>query len=281
MRRISGSTRAVAEQRVVDVVEVGRLELAVGLALRLLVGVAEDDELELGAGERGPAALLEARELRAQDLPRRGDDVRAVVPDDVGQAQRGRLLPGHAPQRRRGRGASRSRRSRAPMRPSRSRRRCSCRRRRRAGSCSPRRRARRPRRGRSCATSRLPGRRPCMSVIASSTVSIVPSSTSSLSSSSRIAVEGTAPEPFAAASAIVRARTHRADRRRAHGAAARAPAAGKDRDHRRRRRRRVDRLPPRRARRARRRAARPRRADQRLDVPLGRARRAAARAASR
>ena len=42
-----------AEQRVVDVVEVGRLQVAEPLLPGLLVGVLEDDELELGAGEGG------------------------------------------------------------------------------------------------------------------------------------------------------------------------------------------------------------------------------------
>ena len=41
----------------------------------------------------------EAVELAAQDLARRGDDVGAVVPDDVGEAHRGPLLPGDQPQR--------------------------------------------------------------------------------------------------------------------------------------------------------------------------------------
>ena len=63
--------------------------------------------------------------------------------------------------------------------------------------------------------------------------------------------------------------------------AARASRPRSRGDHRRRRRRRLDRLPPGGARRARRRAARPQRADQRLDLPLGRARRPAARRASR
>ena len=99
-----------------------------------------------------PALALQPRsasrvELAAQDLARRGDDVGAVVPGDVGEAQRRALLPRDAAQRVEVGAHARSRRSRAPTTTSRSRRRCSCRRRPRAGSCSPRRRARRPRRG--------------------------------------------------------------------------------------------------------------------------------------
>ena len=88
-----------AQQRVVDVVEVGRLEVAVGLVPRLLVRVAKHDELELGAGDRVPAALGEPRELAAQDLPRRGDDVRAVLPRDVGHEHHGAGHPGQRAQR--------------------------------------------------------------------------------------------------------------------------------------------------------------------------------------
>ena len=47
----------------------------------------------------GPAALGEARELGAQDLARRGDDRRAVLPLHVGQAQRGAVEPRRATQR--------------------------------------------------------------------------------------------------------------------------------------------------------------------------------------
>ena len=162
-----------AEHRVVVVVEVGRLEAAVALLGRLLVGVLEDDELELGAGEGLQPALGQALQLRAQDLARRGDDRRAVGPAQVGEAERRSLVPGDHPQRLEVRAASRSRRSRAPTRTSRSRRRCSSRRRRPAGSCRPRRRARRRSSRKWAAVSRFPCRRPCMSVSASRTVSTV------------------------------------------------------------------------------------------------------------
>ena len=89
------------------------------------------------------------------------------------------------------------------------------------------------------------------------------------------------------ATALRAARARPRRRLRTRGAAlewrgrASCPTARADRDHRRRRRRRGDRLPPGAARRARRDPARPQRADQRLDVSLGRASRAAARRASR
>ena len=87
------------EDRVVDVVEVAGHHVAVGLVPRLLVGVAEDDELELGGGQRAPAALGEPVELGLEDLARRGDDRRAVVPVQVGHAHRRAGRPAHRPQR--------------------------------------------------------------------------------------------------------------------------------------------------------------------------------------
>jgi hypothetical protein len=82
-----------ADDRVIDVVEVGRRHLAIGGVPRVLVGGAKDDELELGAGEGLPAALGEPVELRAQDLARRRDNRLAVEPVQVGQAQRGAGMP--------------------------------------------------------------------------------------------------------------------------------------------------------------------------------------------
>ena len=87
------------EQRVVDVVEVGRLEVVEALLPGLLVGVAEDDELELGAGVGDQPALGQPGELAAQDLPRRGDDLGAVAPLQVGHHHRRPLLPRHRAQR--------------------------------------------------------------------------------------------------------------------------------------------------------------------------------------
>ena len=70
-----------AEQRVVDVVEVGRLEVAVALAPRLLVAVAEHEELELGARRwRVQPRSASRASWRAQDLARRGDDVASRRP---------------------------------------------------------------------------------------------------------------------------------------------------------------------------------------------------------
>ena len=88
-----------AEQRVVDVVEVRRTQVAIALVPRLLVGVPEHQELELGARVGAPAALCETRELPAQDLAWRGHHVRAVRPGDVGQAHHRALLPRHRSQR--------------------------------------------------------------------------------------------------------------------------------------------------------------------------------------
>ena len=76
------------EHRVVDVVEVRRREVAVAGLPGLLVGVAEDDELELGADEGPHAGVGEAGQLAAQDLARRRDHVAAVLPVQVGQEGR-------------------------------------------------------------------------------------------------------------------------------------------------------------------------------------------------
>jgi len=48
-----------AQQRVVDVVLIGRGEMAIPGVPRLLVGVVEDDELEFGASEARPTPLGE------------------------------------------------------------------------------------------------------------------------------------------------------------------------------------------------------------------------------
>ena len=88
-----------AEQRVVDVVEVRRLEVAVRLLPGLLVGVLEDDELELGARVGDPAALGEPGELAAEDLARGGDHLGAVAPLQVGEQHHRALVPRHRPQR--------------------------------------------------------------------------------------------------------------------------------------------------------------------------------------
>ena len=89
-----------AEDRVVDVVRVGRLEVAVSLVARRIVRLAEQDELELRSNLCVPAAFGKALKLRTQDLARRLDHGRTVVVHDVGDAEHGALKPRHRPQRR-------------------------------------------------------------------------------------------------------------------------------------------------------------------------------------
>ena len=72
-------------------------QAAVGRVPGLLVGVVEDDELQLGAGERHQALLGGPRGLRPQDLPRalghRG--VLVVEPGQVAHHHRGAGQPRH------------------------------------------------------------------------------------------------------------------------------------------------------------------------------------------
>ena len=93
MRRKQRLHAGGAEHRVVDVVEVGRLEVAVALFPGLLVAVIEDHELELGAGRGDPAALGEPRELAPQDLAWRGHHIGAVLPAEIGHQQDGAVVP--------------------------------------------------------------------------------------------------------------------------------------------------------------------------------------------
>ncbi len=90
---------AGAEDRVVDVVLVGRGEVGVALRPRRLEALVEEDELELGADHRDPAALGEAVELRAQHLPRRLHDRSAVEPLRIGEQHGRGRLPRDPPQR--------------------------------------------------------------------------------------------------------------------------------------------------------------------------------------
>ena len=85
---------ASAEERVVDVVQVGRGEAPVGAVPRLLVGLLEDDELELGGGVGPEAPLRETVELAPQHLAGGGGDLHALRRDHVRQAQRRVLVPG-------------------------------------------------------------------------------------------------------------------------------------------------------------------------------------------
>ena len=154
------------------------------LRVRLLERLAEEVELELAAHHRREAERARPLELGLEHLARRGRDRRAVVPLHVAEHERRRLEP-RDPAERRHVGPdvevavallpARDRVARAPgPSPSRAR----------AGSCSPPPRARRPSpRGRTRRGARLPISRPCMSVNATTTVSIAPASTSARSSS--------------------------------------------------------------------------------------------------
>ena len=88
-----------AEHRVVDVVEVGRLEIAVALAPRVLVGVVEDDELELGAGLRAPAALGQPVELARAGSGAARRPRRCRPPTQVRHQERGARVPRDRAQR--------------------------------------------------------------------------------------------------------------------------------------------------------------------------------------
>ena len=88
-----------AEQRVVDVVEVRRLEVAVALVPGVLIRGLEDDELELRSRVADQTALGEPVELAAQDLARRCDHVIAIGPAEVGHHEDGRRVPGNRAKR--------------------------------------------------------------------------------------------------------------------------------------------------------------------------------------
>ncbi len=98
----------LAEQRLVvgggeDVVveDVGnrRRQVAVVLRVRLLVGLAEEVELELGAEHGSEAELGGPLHLALEDLSRRGRYRLAVVPTHVAEDERGRLEPRDPAQR--------------------------------------------------------------------------------------------------------------------------------------------------------------------------------------
>lgn len=93
-----GLDAAGAEHRVVDVVLVGRGEAAVAGVPGLLVGVLEDDELQLRADLGGVAEGGEPVELPAQYLAGRGGHRGAVGPGEVGGDHRGALVPRDAAQ---------------------------------------------------------------------------------------------------------------------------------------------------------------------------------------
>ena len=108
------------EDVVVEDVRHGRRQVLVALRPRLLVGLAQEVELELRARHRREAERRCPLHLRLQHLPRRRLNRRAVVPVDVAEDERGRLEPRNPPQRAEIRLRSRSRRSRAPSSRSRS-----------------------------------------------------------------------------------------------------------------------------------------------------------------
>ena len=172
------------EDRVVEDVGHRRRQVAVVLGVRLGVALLQQVELELGADHRLEPRRPRPRDLRREHLPRRGDDRRAVLPGHVAEHERRSRQPRDPPQRVEvglqvevavAALPARHRRTRAAG-PS------PCRT--RAGSCSPRARARASRRRRSAPPRACPSSRPCMSVKAQTTVSIVPASTSAASSSS-------------------------------------------------------------------------------------------------
>ena len=145
--------------------------LLVGLGVALLVEV----ELELGGEHRRVAHLAGALVLGDQDLARRGDDRGAVVVDDVAEDQRRAVEPRDRAAASTCRARSRSRRSPSPSWPSRSPGTGPSPCRARAGSCSPRSPCSITSSRKYSPTIRLPNSRPCMSVKAVTTVSIVPS----------------------------------------------------------------------------------------------------------
>ena len=65
---------------------------------RLLVGVLEEDELELSSDEGAHSGIGESVELATQNLTRRRDDVGAVLPERIAQDPDGAWLPGHSMQ---------------------------------------------------------------------------------------------------------------------------------------------------------------------------------------
>src|SRR5215210_702552 len=86
------------QERVVDIVIVGGLQIPVPLAPGTLVGIHKDYELEFCTHEGFEAALGEAFELALENLPWRGHDRRAVLPEKVAGHERRPLLPGNTPE---------------------------------------------------------------------------------------------------------------------------------------------------------------------------------------
>jgi hypothetical protein len=89
-----------AQHRVVDVVLVGRRQVAVAGVPGLLVGVPEDEELQLRADVGRHPGLGQAFGLPGEHLPRGRDHGAPVLPAQVGQDHRRAGVPRHRPQRR-------------------------------------------------------------------------------------------------------------------------------------------------------------------------------------
>ena len=83
---------------VLDVASV-RLEVLVPFRGRLLVGIAEQEKFELGAGLGHEPELARPLHLAAQDLARIDLDGFAIHGLHVAEDQRGLLQPGQAPDR--------------------------------------------------------------------------------------------------------------------------------------------------------------------------------------
>ena len=88
------------EDVVVEDVRHRRREVVVVLGVRLEVGLAEEEELELRPEHRLEAERVRLLHLRLQHLPRRRGDGRSVVPLDVALHHHGGLVPRDPAQRR-------------------------------------------------------------------------------------------------------------------------------------------------------------------------------------
>ncbi len=87
------------EDVVVEDVGNRRREVLVSLCPRLLVGLLEEVELELGARHRREAERGGPRHLRLEHLPRGRLNRRSVVPENVCEHERRGLEPGNPPKR--------------------------------------------------------------------------------------------------------------------------------------------------------------------------------------
>jgi hypothetical protein len=83
---------------VVEDVRDRRRQILVAALVRLLVALLVEEELELGAEHRLEAKRAAAVDLRLQHLPRGRRDRRAVMPLNVAEHERGRLVPRDPPQ---------------------------------------------------------------------------------------------------------------------------------------------------------------------------------------